>query len=134
MDEFRALATGCRANHGWLNDPALDSLSLTDLRGGERGTRRFTSTKALMVAVLEDGIRSYLSSRIVIRREAEYWITSGDRRQPFAFHVVCETLGLEPGAVRAAIQRLRDRGTHGGTLRRSPPNVRRNFPAAQVSL
>ncbi|MFN8641548.1 MAG: hypothetical protein U0802_07795 [Candidatus Binatia bacterium] len=28
-------------------------------------------------------------------------------RSPFDFHVVCETLGLEPGALRIALDRLR---------------------------
>ena len=35
--------------------------------------------------------------------EARRWIASRDRGQPFAFELVCETLGLDPGRVRAVV-------------------------------
>ncbi|OFV87478.1 MAG: hypothetical protein A3J75_03475 [Acidobacteria bacterium RBG_16_68_9] len=79
-----------------------------------------------MLAILEDGIRSYLSPVSRIRTEAEYWVNSIRHRSPFAFNVVCETLGLEPDAVRAALQRMRERKVSPRrALGRNRPNVRR---------
>lgn len=104
----------------------LDLLRLTSLGGGEPRSAQYTGTKALMLAILEDGIRSYLSPVGRIRSEAEYWVTAGRQRSPFSFVVVCETLGLEPEAVRAALERLRARNVAPRrVLGRSRPNVRR---------
>ena len=80
----------------------------------------------MLLAVLEDGIRSYLSPVPEIRAEAEYWVGSGRTRSPFAFVVICETLGLEPAAVRSALDRLRlQRVSPNRAIGRTRPNVRR---------
>ena len=60
-----------------------------------------------MLAVLENGLRSYFSPKVRIRAEAERWVRTPQGRSPFSFTVVCETLGLEPEAVRIALRRLR---------------------------
>jgi hypothetical protein len=101
-------------------------LALTPLCGGEARVGQPTGVKALMLAVLEDGIRSFMSPISQIRMEAEFWIMSPRRRSPFSFNVVCETLGLDPQAARDAVLRLR-RVEHTGRrpLRRSRPNVHR---------
>jgi hypothetical protein len=79
-----------------------------------------------MLAILEDGIRSYLSPVGRIRTEAEYWVKSARSRSPFSFAVVCETLGLEPSAVRAALERMRVKNVSPRrAIARSRPNVRR---------
>ena len=104
----------------------FDNLRITSLGGGESRSGEYTGTKALMLAILEDGIRSYLSPVGRVRNEAEYWVKSGRQRSPFCFTVVCETLGLEPSAVRAALERLRERNVSPRrALGRSRPNVRR---------
>lgn len=104
----------------------VDLLRLASLGGGESRSSQYTGTKALMLAVLEDGIRSYLSPVARIRAEAEYWISSTRARSPFSFPVVCETLGLEADAVRNALRRMRDRNvTPRRAIARSRPNVRR---------
>jgi len=104
----------------------LDLLRLTSLGGGESRSAQYTGTKALMLAILEDGIRSFLSPVGRIRSEAEYWVKTARHRSPFSFTVVCETLGLEPDAVRAALERLRERNVSPRRLLgRSRPNVRR---------
>lgn len=109
-----------------LNDFDLDIIRLTSVGGGESRTAQYTGTKALMLAVLEDGIRSYLSPPGRIRTEAEYWVTAKQHRSPFSFPSVCETLGLEPQAVRASLERLRARNVSGRKiLGRHRPNVRR---------
>jgi hypothetical protein len=114
----------------WVNgegsdfDP--DLFGGCSLGGGQSSTEPYTGIKALMLAVLDNGIASYLSSTPRIRAEAEYWINASGRRSPFSFTVVCETLRLEPDAVRAALRRLRD--GEGGpipTIGRRRQNVRR---------
>ena len=82
---------------------------LRSLGGGEsRAAQAYTGTRALMLAVLEDGISSYLNGKGRTRAEAEHWITTTLRRSPFSFVIVCETLGLEPQAVRGALRRMRE--------------------------
>jgi hypothetical protein len=94
--------------------------------GGEPRQTEYTGTKALMLAVLEDGIRSFLSPVGRVRSEAEYWVAASRERSPFSFSVVCETLGLEPDAVRQALERMRNKNvTPRRAIRRSRPNVRR---------
>lgn len=103
-----------------------DLLRLTSLGGGEPRSAQYTGTKALMLAILEDGVRSYLSPAARVRSEAEFWVRSGRNRSPFSFPVVCETLGLEPSAVRIALERLRAKNvTPRRAIGRSRPNVRR---------
>jgi hypothetical protein len=114
------------AREAGLNDFDLDLIRLASLGGGESRSTQYTGTKALMLAILEDGIRSYLSPVGRIRAEAEYWVTSTRQRSPFSFTVVCETLGLEPEAVRAALKRLRAKNVSPRrAIGRSRPNVRR---------
>jgi hypothetical protein len=109
-----------------VGDVDLDLLRLTSLGGGEPRSTQYTGTKALMLAILEDGIRSYLSPVGRVRSEAEYWVKAARNRSPFSFQVVCETLGLEPEAVRVALERLRARNVSPRrAIQRSRPNVRR---------
>jgi len=109
-----------------VGDSDLDLLRITSLGGGESRTTQYTGTKALMLAILEDGIRSFLSPVGRVRSEAEFWVRSVRNRSPFSFHGVCETLGLEPGAVRVALDRLRAKNVSPRrALGRSRPNVRR---------
>jgi DNA-binding transcriptional ArsR family regulator len=109
-----------------LSDFDIDILRLASVGGGEPRSSQYTGTKALMLAILEDGIRSYLSPVARVRTEAEYWVNSGRQRSPFSFTVVCETLGLEPDAVRAALKRLREKNiSPRRAIARSRPNVRR---------
>lgn len=114
-----------------LNTMRDEHLDLTDdfqgvLGGGEPRTAAPSGIKALLLAVLEDGIRSYLSPIKELRAEAEYWVGSGRARSPFCFVVICETLGLEPTAVRQALERLRtQRVNPGRAIGRTRPNVRR---------
>lgn len=109
-----------------VGDFDLDLLRLTSLGGGEPRSAQYTGTKALMLAILEDGIRSYLSPVGRVRSEAEYWVKAARNRSPFSFQVVCETLGLEAQAVRVALERLRARNVSPRrAIQRSRPNVRR---------
>jgi hypothetical protein len=100
-------------------------LRLTSIGGGEPRNGEYTGTKALMLAVLQNGIESYMGPLGRARTEAESWVNTEARRSPFSFAVVCETLGLEPDAARTALQRMRARGATGGaSVGRIRPNVR----------
>ena len=101
-----------------------DLAELIGLGGGEHRSAPYTGTKGLMLAVLEEAIRSYLGSASRLRTQAEMWIASR-QRLPFSFTVVCETLGLEPDSVRKALPILRVTYSRGTVRRRSRPNVHR---------
>ncbi len=106
-------------------DLDIEALRAASLGGGEPRQTHFTGTKALMLAVLEDGIRSYLSPNRAIAQEAEYWVHSEKRRSPFSFVVICEMLGLDATAVRAALKRMREqRVSPRKAIPRARPNVR----------
>jgi hypothetical protein len=66
----------------------------------------FTGIRALMLALLDDAVRAYLGPVPRVRQEAEHWVHHSGRRHVFAFEPVCETLGLEPEAVRAALRNM----------------------------
>ncbi len=106
-------------------DPDLRFLNA--IGAGDARRTAYTGTKALFLAVLEDGIRGYLSPVRQVRAEAEFWVSSMRQRSPFSFIVICETLGLEPGAVRRALRNMRARRLpRRQTIRRARPNVRRS--------
>ena len=110
-----------------LEDFGIGLDELASLGGGEpRGAPEYTGTKALMLAVLEDAINSYIHDKGRVRAEAEDWVATPQRRSPFSFVVVCETLGLEPQAVRTALRRKREiRAIPRHCSRRARPQVRR---------
>lgn len=108
-----------------------DLASLIGIGGGESRSAPYTGTKALMLAVLEDAIRSYLSHEARACAEAEGWVMSLQRRSVFSFVVVCETLGLEPKAVRVALRRMRVQQVGPDHIPRSRPNSRRRTGPAR---
>lgn len=109
----------------FAQDEDLAEIALGNtVAAGESRTGQFTGTKALMLAVLEDGIRSYLGNKRIIADEAECWIFSRSRESPFTFMVVCETLGLDPDAVRVRVRGMKHAHVSNRALRRSRHNVR----------
>jgi hypothetical protein len=84
-----------------------------------------TGTKALMLAVFEDGIRCYLGNKKRLQREAEIWMYCS-RRLVFSFDVLCETFGLDPNATRRALRQLRRASDGLGLRHRGRQNVRHN--------
>lgn len=116
----RSLAQGLSFN---ADDDDLNVLLVHPLTGGEPRTGQLTGTRALMLAVLEDGIRSYLGSSRVIAHEAEFWIYSHRRHSPFSFVVVCEMLGLDPDAVRKTLRRMKSENV---SPRKALPRARHN--------
>jgi hypothetical protein len=72
--------------------------------------------RRLMLAVLEDALRSYERYASSARqrgrrlfREAEEWFASDAATWPFSFVIICETLDLEPEYVRAGLRARRPR-------------------------
>jgi hypothetical protein len=90
---------------------------------GARRDSQASGEKALMLAVLEDGIRCFQehlrnprSNPRLLSQQAEAWIRAVDYEWPFSFNNVCETLGIDPSALRAALldwktKRLAERGS-----------------------
>ena len=108
-----------------LDDDELVLLPLQTVAGGEPRTGQLTGTKALMLAVLEDGIRSYLGGSHAVAADAELWIYTPGRQYPFSFAVVCEILGLDPEAARKTLRRMKNDQVSGRKLfPRTRQNVR----------
>lgn len=105
------------------DEDEFELLRAQSLKGGEPRAGQLTGTKALMLAVLEDGIRSYLGGSRVLAHEAEYWIHSPRRHSPFSFVVVCEMLGLDPEAVRKTLRHMKDENV---SPRKALPRARHN--------
>jgi len=76
-------------------------------------TRRLTAgtpEECLMAAVLEDAMDVYRhpsAKRRHLLRETEEWFRSDDRSWLLSFARICETLGLDPHAIRAALEQER---------------------------
>ena len=77
------------------------------LQQGHRRDSYLSGEKALMLAVLEDGIRCFQehlrnprSNPRLLSQQAEAWIRAVDYEWPFSFNNVCETLGIDPDALR----------------------------------
>ena len=77
---------------------------------GYRRDSQLSGEKSLMLAVLEDGIRCFQehltnprSNPRLLSKEAEVWIRAVDYEWPFSFNNVCETLGIDPDALRGSL-------------------------------
>lgn len=94
--------------------------------GGESTTTEHTGTKALMLAILEDGLRALLDSNQRVSDEAARWMSSRRDTWVFSFATVCQTLGLDPDAVRVAAQRMKANSASARrVIGRNRPNSRR---------
>ena len=124
MSRFNKHALLHGTNFGAVDDD-LETILLQPISGGEPRGGQLTGTKALMLAVLEDGIRSYLGGSKVLALEADFWVRSHRRHSPFSFIVVCEMLGLDPDAVRKTLLRMKaENVSPRKTLGRARHNVR----------
>jgi hypothetical protein len=102
------------------------------IASGYRDDSYLSGEKALMLAVLEDGIRCFqehlrnprLNPRL-LSEQAEEWIRAEDWDWPFSFNNVCDTLGLDPAALRAALLRWKARMT--AAARRAEPQSRKVY-------
>jgi hypothetical protein len=77
---------------------------------GARRDSYISGEKALMLAILEDGIRCFQehlrnprSNPRLLSQQAEEWICAVDYEWPFSFVNVCESLGVNAEALRSAL-------------------------------
>lgn len=93
--------------------------------GGESRRGAELGPKALVLAVLEESIRDYLSGSAIARSRTEAWMRGSGAAGAFSFVGVCEVLGFEPTSVRAALERVRAANGRGRLAGRSRRNARR---------
>ena len=88
--------------------------------------------RRLMLAVLEDAIRSLLlakRSRITRKRamsELE-WLQSTDVSEPFAFESICDVLGIDSGYLRQRLMSGAFVPARGGPVRGPRTAIRRSI-------
>ena len=118
MDQGESAESGLRELLG--ADAVLPEQFWDDASGSTRGS----GERALMWAVLTDGIECYrrnAHARSALRRaefkEAEHWLLSTDWDWPFSFVNLCEVFGFEPDGVRQALARWKRDGKQGGFQR-----------------
>jgi len=99
---------------------------------GARTDSYMSGEKALMLSVLEDGIRCFQehlqSPRLNLRMfasQAEKWIRAVDYEWPFSFNNCCEALGVDSDALRSALLRWK----HNKLLELSNEKRREGEPA-----
>lgn len=99
------------------------------------GLEQAAGEKALMLAVLEDGIRCFQehlkNPRVrprLLARQAEKWIRSSDWDWPFSFNNVCESLSLNPECLRNRLLAPRANGEAAPKPRPSSHRVYRLTP------
>jgi hypothetical protein len=99
------------------------------------GLEQAAGEKALMLAVLEDGIRCFQehlkNPRVrprLLARQAEKWIRSADWDWPFSFNNVCESLSLNPECLRNRLLTPRANGEAAPKPRPSSHRVYRLTP------
>lgn len=91
-------------------DP-LSSFQYAKAHGVQRNSAGDKAMRALMLAVLEDGIACFQGYFFKPSRtneklflEAEEWINSNDD-DVFSFNNICETLGLDPERLKSGLER-----------------------------
>jgi len=87
---------------------ALDSLANVPSHFPSIGVKsQFPSigVKQLMTAILKESIRAYHGGVARHRQEAARWMADEKSEWVFSFAVICETLGLDPAAVRCQVVR-----------------------------
>lgn len=100
----------------------IASLFQPDALLGEQYLENFRRTvplepeKALLLAVLEDGIRSFQDNILPRNRkkqmlfeDAQEWLFSDDTEWLFSFVSICSMLGLDPSYIRRGLRQWQER-------------------------
>lgn len=110
MDFFRVDDTDGLNRLTFSPDP-VSRFQYENMHEAKKGLAEHQAERDLMLAVLEDGItcfQGYYSkpsrTNEKLFLEAEEWISSTDD-DVFSFNNVCETLGLDPDALRTGLRR-----------------------------
>jgi len=108
-----------------MNEMSHVSLAALEIPIEADAVANRSGMRALMLAVLEDAIQQCRSPLACNRAAAECWIMSPERQHVFSFAVICETLDMQPSAVRRSLIRLLATRSPGRRLlRRARRNVR----------
>jgi hypothetical protein len=89
-----------------------DTLLSEEYFGNYRRRVPLEPEKELMLAVLEDGVRSFQENlfaetgkRRALLDEAREWLFNDGFEHVFSFSSICSTLGLNPGYIRRGLKR-----------------------------
>jgi hypothetical protein len=89
-----------------------DTLLSEEYFGNYRRRIPLEPEKALMLAVLEDGVRSFQENlfaetgkKRALFDEAREWLFNDGFEHVFSFSSICSTLGLNPGYIRRGLKR-----------------------------
>ncbi|HWP57853.1 MAG TPA: hypothetical protein VNL14_08200 [Candidatus Acidoferrales bacterium] len=92
-----------------------DTLLPEQYLSGHR-SKQLEPGKRLMLAVLEDAVLCFQGNLLAqdakkkaLFRDAEAWIMEQSRDWIFSFESVCESLGLDPGYLRAGLLRWKEK-------------------------
>ena len=124
-----------RASRDGANPFGPDVILPEQFYDQRNGLEQAAGEKALMLAVLEDGIRCFQehlkNPRVrprLLARQAEKWIRSADWDWPFSFNNVCESLALNPECLRNRLLSPRPSGEAAPKPRPSSHRVYRLTP------
>ena len=80
----------------------IDHYDIADGGGSSAALR--TGERRLLLATLEDAIRTLLDSRHPKhQREDLDWLMSDDRTDPFTYLRICDALGIDPEWLRSRV-------------------------------
>jgi hypothetical protein len=89
-----------------------DTLMPDEYFGNYRRRIPLEPEKALLLAVLEDGVRSFqdnifaeIGKKRALFDEAREWLFTDGFEHVFSFNSVCSSLGLDPGYIRRGLKR-----------------------------
>ena len=102
----------------------LQNAAVLPLQFTSPATSKLDGVGKLMAAVLSDAIRCFCKNyparcvrELRLYREAADWLFGADDSHVFAFEDVCDSIGIDPDALREDLVRWRERQGHG--LRRA---------------
>src|SRR5574341_1139860 len=108
-----------RAVQDLLNADAVLPEQFWGEQGVQNSAFRLTGERALMWAVLADGIDSYRRTAHATAPaprmefdDAERWVFTTDWDWPFSFVNLCEVFGFDPAGIRSALIRWKNSRAH----------------------
>jgi hypothetical protein len=105
LDPQSPLLHSIDSDRRWSDSAVLPELLLpAQFYGRRRGARKLDGERRLILAVLEDAVRTYVRLAASVRgrrrlEEVRHWFDS-TARHPFSFEHICEVLEADPEALR----------------------------------
>jgi hypothetical protein len=129
FEKKRAENTLVQTNPG-SGDERISSLFQPDVLLAEQYIENFRRKtplepeKALLLAVLEDGVRCFQDNifprnrkKQMLFEEAEAWLFSDESNEIFSFASICALLGFDPSYIRRGLRQWQERAV-GGTRKK----------------